>query len=141
VTPAAIVLAVAVAAWGAIVPVPELPPPAVARPVTPAGPAAVGLAPSSPRAASASPAPAPPATMQLPIIAKAPVDVRAGPALVAAPRARPEPRPRSPLYKDWRFWVISGGLFAAAVIFTIAETRPGPEPYTGNAPPYFIGFP
>jgi hypothetical protein len=116
VIPAAVVLAAAVAAWGAVAPAPELPPPAVVPPVTP------------------------PAAIESTIIAKAPVDVRTAPALVAAPRARPEPPPR-PLYKDWRFWVIAGGLFATTVILTIAETRPGPEPYTGNVPPYSIRFP
>ena len=121
-TPASIVMAAALAAWGAVAPSVE--------------PARSDVAPP---AATALPATAAPPAIQVPIIAKAPVDVRAAPALVAAPRARPEPRPR--LYRDWRFWAIAGGLLVAAVIVTIVETRTGSAPYTGNAPPYYIGFP
>ena len=121
-TPASIVMAAALAAWGAVAPSVEPAPSVVAPPAATALPATAALP-----------------AIQVPIIAKAPVDVRAAPVRVAAPRARPEPR--SPLYKDWRFWAIAGGIFAATVIFTIAETRPGPAPYTGNAPPYYVGFP
>jgi hypothetical protein len=115
-------MAAALAAWGAVAPSAEPAPSAVAPPSATAMPAA----------------PAPP-VIQAPIIVKAPVDVRAAPALVAAPRARPEPQP--PLYKRWRFWAIAGGLLVATVIVTLVETRPGPAPYTGNAPPYYVGFP
>jgi hypothetical protein len=56
------------------------------------------------------------------------------PALVTRPAPQPRPgRPaRAPLYRDWRFWAISGGLFAATIAVTIAVTRPGPQPYRGN---------
>jgi hypothetical protein len=120
--PASIVMAAALAAWGAVAPAVESAPSDVAPPAT-----------------TVPPATRVPAAIHVPIIAKAPVNVRAAQALDVAPRGGPEPRP--PLYKDWRFWVIAGGVFVATVIITIAETRPGPASYTGNAPPYYIGFP
>ena len=101
-------------------------------------------APPAPRAgarapAAATPAPAAtPATIQTPIIAKAPLDVRATPALVAAPA--PKREPRRPLYKHWLFWTIAGGFFLTTIVVTIVATRPGPQPYTGNAPPYYVPF-
>jgi len=56
------------------------------------------------------------------------------PSLVTRPAPQPRPgRPaRAPLYRNWRFWAISGGLFAATIAVTIAVTRPGPQPYRGN---------
>jgi len=131
-TPAAIVLAVAVAAWGPVAPARDPAPP---RGVEQGVPAAARPDPAPPAAAP----PPRPAPIQPAIIAKAPVDVRARPALVAAPTGQLEPRP--PLHKRWGFWAIAGGAFAASVMVTIAVTRPKPEPYTGNAPPYYIALP
>jgi hypothetical protein len=71
------------------------------------------------------------------IIVRGPIDARATPLVtVAAPL--PEHRP---LYKRWQFWAIAGGLLTTAIVLTVAVTRPGPSPYTGNAPPYSIGLP
>ena len=150
VTPASIVLAAALVAWGPVAPAPEVEtsdaaaPPEAATSVEPIAPAP---APCDARAARA-PAPAPPApmpataatpaTIQTPIIAKAPLDVRATPALVAAPA--PQREPDRPLYKHWLFWTIAGGFFLTTIVVTIVATRPGPQPYTGNAPPYYVPF-
>jgi hypothetical protein len=122
-TPASIIMAAALAAWGAVAPAGEASPSGV-----------------TPAAAAVAPAPPVIPARALPIIANPRLDVRAAPApLVAAPGRQSDSR--RPLYRDWRFWAIAGGLFAVAVIVTIAQTRPGPQPYTGNTPPYFIGFP
>ena len=66
--------------------------------------------------------------------------MRATPVLTApAPAVKAQQRPR--LHKRWQFWVIAGGLFATAIVVTVAVTRPGPQPYTGNVNPYIISFP
>ena len=57
--------------------------------------------------------------------------------LVGAPAAPAQ----KPLYKSWVFWLISGGLFTATVIATVLVSRPPPEPYTGNAPPFRVPLP
>lgn len=147
--PASIVLAVALVAWGPVAPAPEVETSgAVARPesatsVQPIAPAAAPPPPAALAPAPAAPAPtpataAPPATIQAPIIARAPLDVRATPALVAASAAKREPD--RPLYKHWLFWTIAGGFFVTTIVVTIIATRPGPQPYTGNAPPYYVPF-
>ena len=150
-TPVALVLAAATLAWGPVAP--EPPPPVAADASTPAAepaPAAAAsevqpIAPAPPAAAAPTPhvAPTPataatPAPIQTPIIAKAPLDVRATPALVAAPS--PKREPDRPLYKHWLFWTIAGGFFVTTIVVTIVATRPGPQPYTGNAPPYYVPF-
>jgi len=155
VTSVAFVVAAAVIAWGPVAPAPEPQPadaagvgtaeeqaPAVAPTagtgeVQPIAPAPVAPAPATPPAPTPTSAAAP-ATIHTPIIAKAPLDVRATPALVAAPAPKREP-PR-PLYKHWLFWTIAGGFFLTTVVVTIVATRPGPQPYTGNAPPYYVPF-
>jgi hypothetical protein len=126
-TTASLVLAAALAAWGGF-------PAAASAP----GSDAVETAEAPPVQASPPPAVlAPPAVRQ----------VFDEPALIAtsARQARPRPeraRPaRAPLYRDWRFWTISGGLFAAAVVTTILVTRPGPQPFEGNLEPKVITFP
>lgn len=126
-------------AWGPVAPAPETDTsaapaqPEAATSVAPIAPAPVAPAPPPPAAPSASPA-----MIQTPIIAKAPLDVRASPALVAAPA--PKREPDRPLYKHWLFWTIAGGFFLTTVVVTIVATRPGPQPYTGNAPPYYVPF-
>ena len=142
-TPASLVLAAALAAWGPVAPAPEpeqVPTGDVAAPAATSA-AAPPVAPAEP---PASPAPAPPgasAARPAPpaLIAKAPLDVRATPAIVTAPA--PTKPPSKPLHKRWAFWAIAGGLFAASIVVTYVATRPKPEPYTGNAPPYFVSFP
>jgi hypothetical protein len=130
-------VAAALLAWGPLAPAPEIVPPAheapaPAAPAPPGEPPPAALAPPAPAAAAGRP------SLQPAIIAKGPLDVSARPAIVAAPgRAQPEQRP---LYKRWSFWVIAGGLLATTIVVTIAATRPGPNPYTGNAPPYSITF-
>ena len=149
VTPASIVLAVALVAWGPVAPAPEAEtsdaaaPPKPATTVEPIAPSPPAAAPATPAAAGppAAPAPAPAATpppIQTPIIAKAPLEVRATPTLVAAPAAQREPA--RPLYKHWLFWTLAGGFFLTTIVVTIVATRPGPQPYTGNAPPYYVPF-
>ena len=156
VTPASIVLAVALVAWGPVAPAPEAetsdaaapPKPATGvEPIAPSPPAAApsppAAAPSPPAAAAppAAPTPAPaatPAPIQTSIIAKAPLEVRATPTLVATPAAQREPA--RPLYKHWLFWTLAGGFFLTTIVVTIVATRPGPQPYTGNAPPYYVPF-
>jgi hypothetical protein len=137
VTPAAVVLAIAVAAWGPAAPphpaTPAVEPVPAPAPPRPPAPAVDGEDPNAPRpVARARPEPFP-----LAIIAKAPIEVRAKPVLVDSP----DRRPAKPLYKRWGFWLVSGGLFATTVIVTILATRPKPEPYTGNVPPFTITFP
>jgi len=154
VTSVALVFAAAVVAWGSVAPVPEPQPPDAAdtgsseeqaagapavgtaevRPIVPAPVAPAPATPAAPTPAAA----ATPATIPAPIIAKAPLDVRARPALVAAPA--PQREPGRPLYKHWLFWTIAGGFFLTTVVVTIVATRPGPQPYTGNAPPYYVPF-
>jgi len=122
------VLVAAFAAWAPVAPPPEpapppLPPPVAPAPVTPVVSDAEtpGGAPSIPPA----------------IIVRGPIDARATP-LVAA--AAPPPVHR-PLYERWQFWAIAGGLLTTAIVLTVAVTRPGPRPYTGNAPPFSVGLP
>jgi hypothetical protein len=134
------VFAAAVLAWGPVAPAPEPQPPDAAD----AGSSeeqAAGVAPAAAASEVQPIAPAPaatPASVQTPIIAKAPLDVRATPALVAAPS--PQREPGRPLYKHWLFWTIAGGFFLTTIVVTIVATRPGPQPYTGNAPPYYVPF-
>ena len=134
-TPAPLVIAAALLAWGPVRPAPE--------PATPddVGDAVVAPSDSAPAApetpAKVSPAPAPPPAPRTAIIAKAPLDVRARPALVAAP----QPTPRQPLRKQWPFWALAGGAVVGMVIATYVATRPQPQAYRGNAPPYYIPFP
>ena len=140
VTSVAFVFAAAVVAWGPVAPAPEPQPPDGAG----AGPSEqpAPVAPTPPLTPTPTPTPSPPvaspATFQTPIIAKAPLDVRATPALVAAPA--PKREPDRPLYKHWLFWTIAGGFFLSTIVVTIVATRPGPQPYTGNAPPYYVPF-
>lgn len=112
------------ATWGPVGPAPEPPPSesAAAPAIAPAAPAPV----VTPARAAVRPA----------IIAKAPIDVRARPALVAAPNQR-----REPLHKQWAFWVIAGSALAAAIVATVIATRPPPDPYRGNAAPYYMWWP
>jgi hypothetical protein len=134
VTPAPLVLAAALFAWGPIAPAPPEAPADTAEPS-----AAEAPPPTPAEAAAPTPAPAaPPAPIQPAIIAKAPIVVRAAPAPVAAPARTSE---RGKLHGRWWFWAIAGGLFAAALVVTVVETRPGPQPYGGNTPPYTISFP
>ena len=141
VTPASIVLAAALVAWGPAAAAPEVEtsdaaaPPEAATNVQPIAPAPAAAAPAP---VMAAPNPATPSTIEAPIIARAPLDVRATPALVAAPAAKREPD--RPLYKHWLFWTIAGGFFLTTIVVTIVATRPGPQPYTGNAPPYYVPF-
>jgi hypothetical protein len=131
------VLAAALVSWGPVAPGPE-PPAETTEPSAnenpPEAPAA-GVSPAQPLAAPASAA-AP--VIQPAIIAKAPIVVRAAPAPVSTPARATE---RGTLQSRWWFWAIAGGLFASAIVVTIVETRPGPQPYGGNTPPYTISFP
>lgn len=141
VTPASIVLAAALVAWGPAAAAPEVETSdAAARPeaATNVQPIAPAPAAAAPAPVMAAPNPATPSTIEAPIIARAPLDVRATPALVAAPAAKREPD--RPLYKHWLFWTIAGGFFLTTIVVTIVATRPGPQPYTGNAPPYYVPF-
>ena len=65
--------------------------------------------------------------------------MRARPTLVASPR--PAHEPPKPLHKQWAFWALAGGFFVAVVTAAIIATRPAPEAYRGNAPPYHVPFP
>jgi len=121
-SPASIILALAVAAWGPVATSPGAPPSSPA-------PVSGGVEPIA--------APPPPRAPQPALLAKAPIAVRGTPALVGAP-AQPA---QKQLYKNWVFWLISGGLFASTLIVTILVTRPPPEPYTGNVPPFRVPFP
>jgi hypothetical protein len=130
-----VVLVAAFAAWGPVAPPsrPAPPPPIVSAPVAPV-PAPVAPVVSDAETPGGAPSIAPA------IIVRGPIDARATP-LVAVAAAAPPPQQR-PLYKRWQFWAIAGGLLTAAIVLTVAETRPGPPPYyTGNAPPYSIGLP
>jgi len=133
VTPAGIVLAIAVAAWGAAPAPPPDKAPAVTQPAPSPAPAEGAVQPIAPP----SPAPARPASVRPSLIVRGPLDVRARPIVVDTP----DRSARKPLYKNWGFWVVSGGIFVATIIVTIVATRPGPEPYVGNAPPYYVGLP
>ena len=126
-TTASVVLAAALAAWGAF-------PTAASAPASDA----VDTAEAAPIPTSPPPSvPAPPAVRQ----------IFDEPPLIATPARRERSRPqrlrpvRAPLYRDWRFWTISGGLFAATVVVTILVTRPGPQPFAGNFDPKVIFFP
>jgi hypothetical protein len=138
VTPASLVLTAAIVAWGSVVPPLETVPPADAA----ESEAATATTPADQPVAPSPPAPAPPAApaaIQTPIVVKAPVYVRPAPALVATPRRKEQLQ--SQLYRRWFFWAIAGGFLAATIVVTYAATRPGPQPYTGNAPPYYVPFP
>ena len=124
------------AAWGPVWPAPEAP--------------ENGAAESAAATAAEAPPPAAPTDVQPParpvvpiappaIIARGPIDVRARPALVAAPRKAHEPA--KPLHAQWAFWAFAGGLFVGTVTAVIVATRPGPDPYRGNTPPYYVPFP
>jgi hypothetical protein len=147
VTSVALAFAAAVVAWGPVAPVPEPQPPDAADAGSAEEQAATAPAVGTGEVRPIVPAPAPPAAttpataatpapIQMPIIAKAPLDVRATPALVAAPSRQPD----RPLYKHWLFWTIAGGFFLTTIVVTVVATRPGPQPYTGNAPPYYVPF-
>jgi hypothetical protein len=128
VTPGLVALA-ALLAWGPVAPPPEAPAPASQT----VEPAAVQETPP------AAVAPATPPPVATPIITKAPIDVRAQPVLVASPAAQHEPS--KPLLRQWGFWAIAGGFLAATITLTILATRPAPNAYRGNAPPYYMPFP
>jgi hypothetical protein len=140
VTSASVVIAVLLAVWGPVWPAPEAPENGAAESAaaTAVEPAPLPAAPTDvhPPAPAAPPVVpiAPPA-----IIARGPIDVRARPALAASPRKAHEPA--KPLHKQWAFWAIAGGLFVGAVTAVIVATRPGPDPYRGNTPPYYVPFP
>lgn len=130
-TPASLVIAAALLAWGPVRPAPE---PATPDDVGDAVFAPTEGAPAAPETPpKVSPAPAPPVT---PIVAKAPLDVRARPALVAAPQPA-----RQPLRKQWPFWALAGGAVVGMIVATYVATRPEPQAYRGNAPPYYTPFP
>ena len=134
------VLAVLLAAWGPVWPAPEAPGNGAAESAATPAPEAA----PPPTAPTDVQPPAPPAPPVVPIatpaiIARGPIDVRARPALVAAPRKAHEPA--KPLHKQWAFWAFAGGLFVGTVTAVIVATRPGPDPYRGNAPPYYVPFP
>jgi len=86
-----------------------------------------------------SPPPPPARAFLPPLIVRGPVDAQAKPALIAAP-GRPK-RVRPPLYKQWLFWVVTGGLLASTVAATIIVTRPHQQPYTSDVFPYVVTFP
>lgn len=130
-TSASLLLFAVLAGWGPVWPAPDATP-SDAVPATEAPPPAPE-APKEVKAAAVAPAPAPA------IIARGPLDVRARPALVASPR--PAPAPPKPLHKQWAFWAVAGGFFVGAVTAVIIATRPAPEPYRGNAPPYYVSWP
>jgi hypothetical protein len=129
VTSASLLLFAVLAGWGPVWPAPDTTPADAAPPAT----ETPALAPEATKQAQPPP-PAPPA-----IISRGPLDVRARPVLVAAPR--PAPAPSKPLHKQWAFWAIAGGFFVGAVTAVVIATRPMPEPYRGNAPPYYMPFP
>jgi hypothetical protein len=132
VTSASLLLLAVLAGWGPVWPAPDATPSDAAVPPT----ETPTPAPEAPKAVKT------PATAAAPtraIIARGPLDVRARPALVAAPR--PAPAPSKPLHKQWAFWAIAGGFFVGAVTAVVIATRPAPEPYRGNAPPYYVSWP
>ncbi len=116
--PASLLLAAALAAWG---------------PVAPA--ADSGAEPAHETPVATTPAVPPAAVPQA--VDEPTTDRSATPSLLAAPSAD-RPPPRTPTYKRWQFWVIAGGAFATAIGVTIAVTRPGPQPYSGNVSPYLV---
>jgi hypothetical protein len=133
-----IALAAALAAWRP----PVLPPPAAPEPEVPVeSKSAVPGAPVTHVAPMAPPTPSAPAPA-VPMIARAPLDVRMLPVPAVTARATDAaPRKaRRMLYKDWRFWAVAGSLLVGSVVMTYAVTRPEPQPYTGNAPPYYVTF-
>ena len=83
----------------------------------------------------------PPAAV--PMIARAPVDVRVlpMPAVTALAADAAPVKARRQLHKDWRFWAIASSLFVATVATTYAVTRPEPLPYRGNVYPYVVTVP
>jgi hypothetical protein len=134
VTPAPLILSALLASWGPVWPAPEN---AAAEPA--AETAAEATPPPAARPGVEKPLP-PPAPIAPPaIIARGPIDVRARPALATAPH--PAHEPRKPLHQQWAFWAIAGGLFVGAVTAVVIATRPAPEAYRGNAPPYYVPFP
>jgi hypothetical protein len=133
VSPGTIVVAALLAGWGPVWPAPEqAASEAVAAAAPPAAAASTTPAPVAPPVAAPVPA-RPPA-----IIAKAPIDVRARPVMVTAPRHPREPR--TPIHKQWAFWAIAGGLLVTTVVATIVATRPTPDAYRGNTSPYYVPF-
>ena len=137
---ASVVLPALLASWGPVWPSPEAPDIGAAEPAAATAPEAAP-APAAPADVKAS-APAAPPVVPLAtpaIIARGPIDVRARPALVASPRKAHEPP--KPLHKQWAFWAIAGGLFVGAVTAVVIATRPAPEGYRGNTPPYYVPFP
>jgi len=135
VLPASVVLA-ALLAWGPVWPAPEALEDGAAEPAAAAPEAAP---PPAPPADVKAPAPAPTPAARPGIVARGPIDLRARPALVGAPRKAHEPP--KPLHKQWAFWAIAGGLFVGAVTAVVIATRPAPEAYRGNTAPYYVPFP
>ena len=134
------VLAALLASWGPVWPAPEAPEDGAAEPAAATAPEAA--APAAAPTDVKPPAPAAPLAVPVAtpaIIARGPIDVRARPALVASPRKAHEPP--KPLHKQWAFWAIAGGLFVGTVTAVVIATRPAPEPYRGNSPPYSMPFP
>lgn len=130
----------ALLAWGPVWPAPEAPENGAAQPAEATAPEAAP--PSAAPADVKTPAVAAPAAVPIAtpaIIARGPIDVRARPALVGAPRKAHEPP--KPLHKQWAFWAIAGGLFVGAVTAVVIATRPAPEAYRGNTAPYYVPFP
>jgi hypothetical protein len=140
VTPASVVLAALLASWGPVWPAPAAPENGAAEPAAATAPEAAPP-PTAPTDVKPPAPAAPPVVPIVPpaIIARGPIDVRARPPLVAAPRKAHEPQ--KPLHKQWAFWAIAGGLFVGAVTAVVIATRPGPDPYRGNTSPYYVPFP
>lgn len=135
-TPASVVLAVLFASWGPVWPAPEPPEDGAAEPAAATPPQAAPPTAAQPPAAAVPPA----APIAAPaIIARGPIDVRARPPLVASPRKAHEPS--KPLHKQWAFWAVAGGFFVGALTAVIISTRPAPDPYRGNTPPYYVPLP
>jgi hypothetical protein len=140
VTTAPLLLAAALVAWGPVAPGPPEPSDETGEQ---SSEAAAAASPAS--AETTAPAPAPPSPpapapvlIQPAIIAKAPVVVRATPAPVTAPVRTNE---RANLKTAKWFWALSGGLLVTAIVVTVVATRPGPQSYGGNTPPYIVTFP
>ena len=126
-SPASLVVA-ALIAWGPAWPAPE--------PATPGDVGDAVIAPSDGAPAvpetppKFSPAPEPP-VLPVAIVAKAPLDVRAQPAA----------KSRTPVHKQWAFWVLAGSFVVGSLVAVYVATRPEPQAYRGNAPPFYMSFP